>query len=134
MLTIFTAPKPFTNPHIDLIQRNAIRSWVALGPEVEVLLIGEEEGLAEAARELGVRMTVDSAYPLIHWPEIFDGAELVLSGLLGREVPGVLAAYRGQGFALARRYDIDGWATLLLRRGGAQPLPQDDDDDEDDDD
>jgi ribosomal protein L11 methyltransferase len=49
-------------------------------------------------------------------------------------VPGVLAAYRGQGFALARRYDIDGWATLLLRRGGAQPLPQDDDDDDEDDD
>lgn len=62
------------------------------------------------------------------------GAELVLSGLLARDVPGVLAAYRGQGFALARRYDIDGWATLLLRRGGAQPLPQDDDDDDEDDD
>lgn len=62
------------------------------------------------------------------------GAELVLSGLLGRDVPGVLAAYRGQGFALARRYDIDGWATLLLRRGGAQPRPQDDDDDDEDDD
>jgi ribosomal protein L11 methyltransferase len=58
----------------------------------------------------------------------------VLSGLLARDVPGVLAAYRGQGFALARRYDIDGWATLLLRRGGAQPLPQDDDDDDEDDD
>jgi ribosomal protein L11 methyltransferase len=62
------------------------------------------------------------------------GAELVLSGLLARDVPGVLAAYRGRGFALARRYDIDGWATLLLRRGGAQPLPQDDDDDDEDDD
>jgi ribosomal protein L11 methyltransferase len=46
-------------------------------------------------------------------------AELVLSGLLGRDVPGVLSAYRAQGFALARRGDIDGWATLLLRRGGA---------------
>jgi ribosomal protein L11 methyltransferase len=53
-----------------------------------------------------------------------DGAELVLSGLLARDAPGVLSAYRGQGFALARRLDIDGWATLLLRRGGAQLLPQ----------
>jgi hypothetical protein len=58
-LTIFSAPKPFTNPHIDLIQRNAIRSWVELGPEVEVLLIGEEAGLAEAARNLGVRHLPD---------------------------------------------------------------------------
>ncbi len=53
-LTIFTAPKPFTNPHIALIQRNAIRSWKALGPGVEVLLIGDETGMAEAAAELGV--------------------------------------------------------------------------------
>jgi ribosomal protein L11 methyltransferase len=64
-----------------------------------------------------------------------DGAELVLSGLLARDAPGVLSAYRGQGFALARRIDIDGWATLLLRRGGAQSLPADNDgldpDDED---
>ena len=44
LITLFTAPKPFTNPHIALIQRNALRSWQALGTEVEVLLIGQEEG------------------------------------------------------------------------------------------
>ncbi len=55
LLTIFTAPKAFTNPHIALIQRNAIRSWRALGEQVEVLVIGEEEGLEQAAAELGVR-------------------------------------------------------------------------------
>ncbi len=54
LLTIFSAPKPFTNPHIALIQRNAIRSWKELGPQVEVILLGEEEGLAEAAAEIGV--------------------------------------------------------------------------------
>jgi len=54
-LTLFSAPKPFDRPHIALIQRNAIRSWLALGPEVEVLLLGDEPGLAEAAREFGVR-------------------------------------------------------------------------------
>ena len=54
-LTLFTSPKPFTNPHIAVIQRNAIRSWLNLGPEVEVLLLGQEEGLAEAAAELGAR-------------------------------------------------------------------------------
>jgi hypothetical protein len=50
-LTIFTAPKPFTDPHIAIIQRNAIRSWTCLGAEVEVLLVGEEDGLAEAAAD-----------------------------------------------------------------------------------
>jgi len=55
LLTIFSAPKPFTNPHIATIQRNAIRSWTMLGPEVEVILLGEEAGLGEVAAELGVR-------------------------------------------------------------------------------
>lgn len=53
-ITIFTAPKPFTNPHIALIQRNAIHSWLALEPHVEVILMGEEDGLAEFAAECGV--------------------------------------------------------------------------------
>ncbi|RJP53244.1 MAG: hypothetical protein C4583_05030 [Anaerolineaceae bacterium] len=53
-LTLFSAPKPFSDPHIAMIQRNAIRSWTLL-PDVEVLLLGEEMGLAEAARELGVK-------------------------------------------------------------------------------
>lgn len=54
LITLFSAPKPFTDPHIATIQRNAIRSWTLL-PEVEVILLGEETGLTEAARELGVR-------------------------------------------------------------------------------
>ena len=47
--------------------------------------------------------------------------DIILSGLLAGDVPGVLSAWRGQGFALARRRNIDGWATLHLRRGGAAP-------------
>jgi hypothetical protein len=54
-LTIFTAPKPFTNPHINIIQRNAIQSWLRLGNEVEVIVFGDEEVIAEATNELGAR-------------------------------------------------------------------------------
>lgn len=54
-LTLFTAPKPFTNPHIRTIQRNAIQSWKELGPDVEVVLVGEEDGMAETAAEYEVR-------------------------------------------------------------------------------
>ncbi len=53
MISIFTAPKPFTNPHIATIQRNAIRSWKAIG--ADVILVGDEDGIAEAAAELGVK-------------------------------------------------------------------------------
>jgi hypothetical protein len=54
LITLFSAPKPFTNPHIAMIQYNAIKSWTLL-PDVEVILLGEEEGLAEIAKELGVK-------------------------------------------------------------------------------
>lgn len=54
LITLFSAPKPFTDPHIATIQRNAIKSWTLLA-DVEVILLGKETGLAEAARELGVK-------------------------------------------------------------------------------
>jgi len=54
LITLFSAPKPFTDPHIVTIQRNAIKSWTLL-PDVEVILLGEETGLAETARELRVK-------------------------------------------------------------------------------
>lgn len=55
LITLFTSPKPFTNPHIATVQRNAIGSWVELGKRVEVVLLGDEEGLAETAKELNVK-------------------------------------------------------------------------------
>jgi len=54
LITLFSAPKPFTDPHIATIQHNAIRSWTLLR-EVEVILLGEEDGLAQAAQELNVK-------------------------------------------------------------------------------
>lgn len=51
------------------------------------------------------------------------GGELILSGLLYRDVPGVLSAYAAQGFALKRKLHLEGWATLLMARGGAAPRP-----------
>lgn len=54
LITIFAIPKPFTGDTIR-IQKNAIRSWARLSPLVEVLLIGDELGIEEAAQELGVR-------------------------------------------------------------------------------
>lgn len=88
LLTIFTAPKPFTNPHIAIIQRNAIQSWLHLGKEVEVLMIGNETGMAEVASELNVR----------HLPEVQcnqQGTPLVSSifGLARQASQSPLLAY-----------------------------------------
>jgi hypothetical protein len=76
-MTLFTAPKPFTHPHIATIQRNAIRSWQQLGSDVEVLLLGDEEGMSEEADKLGVRQIKEikrnaSGTPLIS--SLFDTA------------------------------------------------------------
>ena len=46
------------------------------------------------------------------------GGVAVLSGLLRRQERMVLAAHRMQGLALADRIAIEGWSTLILRRGG----------------
>lgn len=52
-LTLFSSPKPFTDGHIRIIQRNAILSWTQI-PEVEIVLFGDEPGLEEFALEHGL--------------------------------------------------------------------------------
>ena len=54
MLTLFTTAKPFRG-HSAIIQRNALKSWTLLDPDIEIILFGDEEGAAEIATELGIR-------------------------------------------------------------------------------
>jgi hypothetical protein len=54
MLTLFSCPKAFRG-HIKVIQTNALQSWVALSPTCQIILFGEEEGIAEAASRFGAR-------------------------------------------------------------------------------
>ena len=44
------------------------------------------------------------------------GGALVLSGLLSTQAREILARYRATGFCLTGRRDLEGWATLTLRR------------------
>jgi ribosomal protein L11 methyltransferase len=46
-------------------------------------------------------------------------ALVILSGLLPAHAGPVIAAYRARGLRLARRLEIDGWASLLLRAPAA---------------
>jgi hypothetical protein len=123
LLTLFTAPKPFTDPHIAIIQRNALRSWVALGGEVEVLAVGDEAGMAETAADAGVRHLPDvrrNAWgtPLIS--SIFELAEdnsrspfLCYANADIILLPDVLAAARsvsqlaGLFLLIGQRWDLD---------------------------
>jgi len=54
MLTLFTTPKSFSG-YIGVIQTNAIKSWLQLRPQCEVILFGSDEGTAEVATRLDIR-------------------------------------------------------------------------------
>lgn len=77
MITFFTTPKPFLG-HIGVIQRNAIESWKRVHPQAEVILFGDEEGAAEAARALHIRHVPDvkrNEHGTKYLSSIFDGAQ-----------------------------------------------------------
>ena len=79
MLSIFSLPKPFKG-HIGIIQRNAVASWVKLGSSCEIVLFGDEEGIADTAKEFGVRHVPDVARnehgtPLLN--DVFAKAERI---------------------------------------------------------
>jgi hypothetical protein len=109
VLTVFSIPKAFTG-HVGVIQRNAVRSWAALGEDVQVVLVGDDPGVAEAARELGVAHAstvarsdrgtprIDDAFARVdriaeHPLRCFVNADIVLLDDLLPAVAGVRAAF-----------------------------------------
>jgi len=54
MLTFFTTAKPFVG-HSAIIQRNALESWRRLDPDIEIILLGDDLGVAEVCQELNLR-------------------------------------------------------------------------------
>jgi len=59
LLTFFSIPKPFRDNY-DIIQRNAIQSWLHAFPGCEVILCGNEEGVDNVATEYGAK----------HYPDV----------------------------------------------------------------
>src|ERR1700738_3227301 len=59
MLTFFTTAKGFRG-HDGIIQRNALKSWKSLDPNIEVIVFGEDEGAAQVCSELD----------LVHHPHV----------------------------------------------------------------
>jgi hypothetical protein len=77
MITFFTTPKPFLG-HIGTIQRNAIESWKRVHPQAEVILFGDDQGAAEAARALQIRHVPHvkrNEHGTKFLSPIFDGAQ-----------------------------------------------------------
>jgi hypothetical protein len=53
-VTIGTVPKAF-HDHVGVIQRNAIRCWRAACPNADIVLLGDEVGVADEAASVGAR-------------------------------------------------------------------------------
>ncbi len=151
MLTIFSTPKPFRG-HIGIIQRNALKSWKRLGPDVEVILFGDEEGAAEAARELGLQhephverneegskllpYLFDRAQELASHPFLcYCNCDIIQTGEL-REALRAVAHWRDRFLMVGQRWDLDitapmdfasaDWQSQLVaraRREGRQRPP-----------
>jgi len=49
-MIIFTVPKPFRGKYAT-IQENAIESWLAIKPKPKIILLGNEDGIADIARQ-----------------------------------------------------------------------------------
>src|SRR3989304_251416 len=140
-LALCTAVKPFTDRETARLQENALRSWRALGDRVEVLIMGDEGGAAEAARRIGVRLVPEvertaAGTPLIG--SIFERARAASASpilayanadilLLGDFLPAVDAVAAGlpRFLLVSRRWDLrldeslvaDGdWRTRLRGR------------------
>ena len=122
MLTFFTTAKPFVG-HIDIIQRNAIRSWQKLHPEVEIILMGDDAGAAEVCAEMGLRNITKvrrNKYGTKYLADIYEQAQaaarhelvchincdIILKADFLRAVKQV--AERDKKFLMAgRRWDVD---------------------------
>ena len=57
-VTFFAVPKPFQGLEA-IIQRNAILSWTKLTPRPEIILLGDDEGVADICMELGLKHEPD---------------------------------------------------------------------------
>jgi len=137
-LTLFSTPKAFTNPHIAMIQKNAIQSWKQLGKDVKIILVGEDMGVKKAAKELGVQLISEIARnvqgtPLIS--SIFDaGNSLNASPLLAYinsdiiVLPDFLETARQISVKLEKfllvgqRWDLDIWKTIPFNQGWQEKL------------
>ena len=122
MLTIFAVPKPFRG-HIGIIQQNAIQSWTRLRPKCEIILLGDEEGVADIASKLGVKHEPciarnEFGTPLVS--SVFKTAETVASFpklcyvnadilLLSDFLPALQTtwSYNHEVMMVGRRWDLD---------------------------
>jgi hypothetical protein len=122
VLTFFTTAKPFRG-NAGIIQRNALKSWTLLHPDVEVILFGDDDGAAEVARERNIRheahvernehgtkrldyMFVTARAIARHEVLCYINCDIILLDDFRRALDRVRAAH-SQFLMVGRRWDVD---------------------------
>ncbi|UCG46526.1 MAG: class I SAM-dependent methyltransferase, partial [Phycisphaerales bacterium] len=121
-ITLFSIPKAFRGDDA-VRQRNAIKSWMLLEPQPEIILCGDDEGVAEVASEFGLSHLPDvrrNGYgtPLVS--DLFEKAQVSASHdvlvyvnadiiLLNDFMPAVhrCGEYFDEFLMVGRRWDAD---------------------------
>ena len=124
LATLFAIPKPFVG-HVGRIQQNALASWKALAPEIDVLLIGDDAGVAQAADRQNIRHVpnvrrnehgtplVDSAFELARQHAtspllVYCNADVIFLDDFRQAIQRLHAQARCPRFvAIGRRTDLD---------------------------
>jgi hypothetical protein len=143
MLSLFALPKGFAG-HTALIQKNALRSWTLLKPQPDIILFGNDPGVAEAAEEFGLRYCPDVVRnnfgtPLVsdlfaraqdlarHNPVCYINSDIILLSDFMASVER-LKGWRGAFLLAGRRWNLDlreplafaeGWEDSLRERARA---------------
>lgn len=137
VLTVFAIPKPFRS-QVETIQRNALRSWKLLGPQVDILLFGDDEGTAKVAQELGIRHYPRIARNEYGTPLLSDileqakrlttqavlcyvNADIILMSDFLSTVQ-MIARQKQRFLLVGRRWDVDIRELLLFSGGWEQEL------------
>jgi len=58
LITFFTIPRPFTGIH-DIIQSNAILSWLQIKQKCEIIIFGDDPSVIEFSNQVGVKCITD---------------------------------------------------------------------------
>lgn len=133
-MTLFTCPKPFVSP-FDVTQRDAIMSWTMLFPRPEIILFGDEEGVAEIAEQLSVRHVPEidrspSGAPLAHsmFASVGEKGHGLLSGFINADIIAtqslwdvaarVYSCLEGNFLIIGRRWGLDVSGPISFTRGG----------------
>ena len=121
--TLFAIPKDFAG-HTGLIQRNAIRSWMRLGSNVNVILLGDAAGIKEVANETGATNIpaiscnehgtplINSAFKLALEHSKSDyltyvNSDIILLKDFQRSIERIISYGMKQFLAIGRRIDLD---------------------------